>query len=116
MTHTAPGFSLMFSDADRDGLVSLNEVTALSVVPVGNAGIEALDMLITVPNIPGIADGIGGTWVLERFADHGQGSFSSGPPFAYNLAPLASVPVPAAPWFLGSALGGIGIMRRRVSS
>ncbi len=66
----------------------------------------------------------GGSYLLDFYASDsvigdvpsGTGNFSSGYNVRLQFTPIEVVPIPAAVWLFGSALGLMGVMRRKISS
>lgn len=107
-------FSLTFTDADGDLLVSLDEITSFS--GVSGAGFDGAFL----DRVSGISDG--GfvvnqdvpVWGFERTSDRGQG-FAGVSVWTYQISPLAPVPLPGALGLFGLGIFGVSNLRRRLT-
>ncbi|MFT6052349.1 MAG: hypothetical protein ACI9B9_001998 [Halioglobus sp.] len=111
---------------------TFNPVTASDILTFAGGGqFSATEMVIDQQSETSIAITMGGLWSINGFdvtggtlvltADALAGLYTfsaSGVVYANGISPdeeIANVPVPAAIWLFASALGGMGIIKRRRS-
>jgi hypothetical protein len=112
-------FTITFDDVNGNRLFDLAEFDTLSGPFVTNF---AYDSVIQVPGIAGIAvlaelpgTAFPGQWVFKRTSGPGQGDlFSSTPNFwTYEITGLPAIPLPPSMALVLTALGALGLVRRR---
>lgn len=90
----------------QDSIVG-NSGTATTVTLLGDDVVSGAPQALTSYNNLALTNLGGGNWSLDNFVP-----LVSGYKFTFNIA-APVVPVPAAVWLFGSALGLMGAMRRR---
>jgi hypothetical protein len=96
-----------------DGYFILGEIAAGETTGVWSTTITDWSPDITTLTCPdGICDDDGRNYTVLDFTNNGNGSFAD----LSNVRAFSVVPVPAAVWLFGSALAGLGFMRRRKMS
>ena len=91
----------------QDSIVG-NSGTATTVTLLGDDAASGAPQALTSYNNLALTNLGGGNWSLDNFVIG-----VSGYKFTFNIAEAPVVPVPAAVWLFGSALGLMGAMRRR---
>jgi hypothetical protein len=105
-------FTITFDDTNANGKLDLSEITAFSGLTFFPIGL--VTTVVTVPDIPNIADASDSA-ATDVWKFSGSGAFGTAgvAPWTYSITNASAVPEPGTLLLAATALGALGIARRR---